>query len=325
MVPKTISNPKRKFVSQFTYCLESSRAMKSIALLLSVSIAFAGRSPAQNSVSNSSERTAVMAKDRAYEAAYAKADVKALADFFTADAQYTSEDGQTFNGRAAIEGSIRAAFQARKDAKLAINLDSVRALAPEVVIEKGSTTVTAKSGETSGAQYAAIYVKKDGEWKISQLIETALADISPHDQLSQLAWLVGEWEEADKSDDLAVHSQYVWARGGNFITRNVTVKRGDETTLEGWQIIGWDPIDNCIRSWTFDDEGGFAEGRWTREGQRWLLREKGIAPDGSRTAADNTFVKISDDRFTWESDNRTLDGNPQPGIPRIEINRVKGN
>ena len=100
--------------------------MKSIALLLSVLIALAGRSPAQDSASNSPEWTAVMAKDRAYEAAYAKADVKALADFFTVDAQYTSDDGQTFNGRAAIEGSIRAAFQARKDAKLAINLDSVR-------------------------------------------------------------------------------------------------------------------------------------------------------------------------------------------------------
>ena len=101
----------------------------------------------------------------------------------------------------------------------------MRVLSPEVVMEKGSTTVTAKNGETSGAQYAAIYVKKDGKWKISQLIETPLADVSPHDQLSPLAWLVGDWEEADKSDDLTVRSQYVWARGGNFITRNVTVKR----------------------------------------------------------------------------------------------------
>ena len=117
----------------------------------------------------------------------------------------------------------------------------------------------------------------------------------------------------------------MWARGGNFITRNVTVKRSGEATLEGWEIIGWDPIDNCIRSWTFDDEGGFAEGRWTREGKRWLLREKGVTPDGSRTAADNTFTKISDDRFTWESNNRTLDGDPQPGIARVEISRVKGN
>lgn len=299
--------------------------MKTIALFASLSAVLAGVSLAQDSADTSPEKVAVLANDRAYEAAYAKADVKAMADFFTEDAQYTSEDGRTFNGRAEIEGSIRAAFQARKGAKLAITLDSVRVLSPEVVLEKGSTAVAAKDGETDGALYAAIYVKKDGKWKISQLIETPQTDASPHDQLSRLAWLVGDWEEADKSDDLTVRSQYVWARGGNFITRNVTVKRGGETTLEGWQIIGWDPVDNCIRSWTFDDEGGFAEGLWTQEGQRWLLREKGVAPDGSRTAADNTFIKISDDRFTWESNNRTLDGNPQPGIPRIEINRVKGN
>ena len=299
--------------------------MKTIALFASLSAVLAGVSLAQDSADTSPEKAAVLANDRAYEAAYAKADVKAMADFFTEDAQYTSEDGRTLNGRAEIEGSIRAAFQARKGAKLAITLDSVRVLSPEVVLEKGSTAVTAKAGETDRAVYTAIYVKKDGKWKISQLIETPLADASPHDQLSPLAWLVGDWEEADKSDDLTVRSQYVWARGGNFITRNVTVKRSGETTLEGWEIIGWDPIDNCIRSWTFDDEGGFAEGRWTREGERWLLREKGVAPDGSRTAADNTFTKISDDRFTWESNNRTLDGDPQPGIARIEISRVKGN
>jgi len=298
--------------------------MKTIALLSSVTFALAALSLAQDSADNSPEKTAIMAADRAYETAYAKGDVRALADFFSDDAQYTSDDGQTFSGRAEIERSIKQAFQGNKGAKLAINLDSVRVLSPEVVIEKGSTTVTAKNGDTSGAQYAAIYVKKDGKWKINQLIETPLADISPHDRLSELAWLIGKWEEADKSDDVGVKSEYVWARGGNFITRNVTVSRGGDTTMEGWQIIGWDPIDRCLRSWTFDDEGGFSEARWTREGERWLQREKGITSDGDRTTADNTYTKLTSDRFTWESNNRTLNGDPQPGIPRIEINRVKG-
>ena len=108
-----------------------------------------------------------MANDRAYEAAYAKADVKALADFFADDAQYTADDGRTFDGRAAIEKSIAETFKARKGATLAINLDSVRVLAPEVVMEKGFTTVTAKNGTTNGAQYAAFYVKKDGKWWIA--------------------------------------------------------------------------------------------------------------------------------------------------------------
>jgi len=148
--------------------------------------------------------------------------------------------------------------------------------------------------------------------------------MTAHDQLSELGWLVGDWEDADKDDNLTVRSQYSWARGGNFLTRNVTVKRGTETTLEGWQLIGWDPIEGCIRSWTFDDEGGFSEARWTREGNRWLQRETGVTQDGGRTAADNTFSKVSDDRFIWESNNRSLNGLPQPAIGRIEINRVKG-
>jgi len=298
--------------------------MKMIALLALISAALAAASHAETTAENSPEKTAVMAIDRAFEAAYAKADAKAVADFFTEDAHYTSDDGRTFDGRAAIEDNLRAAFAKKNDAKLAILLDSVRLLAPDVLLERGSTTVTAKDGETNGALYTAVYVKKDGKWKISQLVETAQPDLTAHDQLSELGWLVGDWEDADKGDNLTVRSQNSWARGGNFLTRNITVKRGAETTLEGWQVIGWDPIEGCIRSWTFDDEGGFSEGRWTREGDRWLQRETGITPDGSRTTADNTFSKLSNDRFTWESNNRTLDGAPQPSIGRIEIGRVKG-
>ena len=169
-----------------------------------------------------------------------------------------------------------------------------------------------------------MHVKKDGKWKISQLVETPAPVVTAGERLSELAWLVGDWNEADKDAGMTVKSHYQWARGGNFISRNVTVKRGDEPVLEGWQIIGWNPVDESIRSWTFDDEGGFTDGRWTRDGQRWLVRETGYASDGSRTTADNTLTKVGPDRLTWESSNRTLDGEPQPGIGRIEINRVKG-
>ena len=71
-------------------------------------------------------------------------------------------------------------------------------------------------------------------------------------------------------------------RAAGIFTRSVTVKRAGDVTLEGWQIIGWDPIEERIRSWTLTaSEGGFAEGYFTREGSRWLLQETGVAPDGS--------------------------------------------
>jgi uncharacterized protein (TIGR02246 family) len=292
-----------------------------VALIL---VAFASATFAQEAADTPPEQGAVVASDRAYEAAYASGDAKALVDFFTDDAEYTAEDGRTFKGRSEIEQTIRAALLERKGGNLAINMESVRVLAPEVLLEKGTTTVTPNNGDLSESLFAAIYVKKDGEWKISQLIESPKPATTPHERLAELAWLIGKWAETDEANDLTVDSEYLWARGGNFITRNVTVKRAGETTLEGWQIIGWDPLEERIRSWTFDGEGGFAEGSWTRQGERWLVRETGVTPDGSRTGAENTITRLGPDRFTWESNNRTLDAEPQPSIDRIEINWVMG-
>ena len=297
--------------------------MKTIALATAIAIALPNACFAQAQEGTPPEQAAVVANDRAYEAAYAKGDVKAMADFFADSADYITEDGRTFSGREAIEGAIQSGLVENRGSKLTINADTVRVLGPECVLEKGSTIVTTKTGNTSGSLYTAIHEKKGGKWKISQLIESPLPEITPRDRLAEFEWLIGEWEETDKTDDLTVRSQYLWARGGNFMTRNVTVRRAGNVTLEGWQIIGWDPLEECLRSWTFDGDGGFAEGRFTRDGNRWLLRETGVAPEGSRNSADITITKVNADRFFWESNNRTLDGEPQPAISRLEINRVK--
>jgi uncharacterized protein (TIGR02246 family) len=270
------------------------------------------------------EMAAVLANDRAYEDAYAKADVAALAAFFTEDAEYTSDDGRTFSGNAAIKACLDDAFRTRKGSRIFIRADSVKPITPDVVVEKGSTTLVSSDGDEVDALFTAVHVKKDGKWKISELVETPAPEIPPSARLSELSWLVGKWREADKEAGVTIQSSYQWANGGCFITRNVTVKRGEDPVLEGWQIIGWDPVAEAIRSWTFDDAGGYSEGVWTREGQRWLIRESGYSGDGSRTSADQTITKAGDDRFFWESGNRTLDGDPQPGIGRIEISREKG-
>src|SRR4029077_20042517 len=60
------------------------------------------------------EETAVAAVDRAYEAAFAKGDAKAVADMFTEDAEFTSDEGRLVSGRAAIEAMSKASFQSNK-------------------------------------------------------------------------------------------------------------------------------------------------------------------------------------------------------------------
>jgi uncharacterized protein (TIGR02246 family) len=296
-----------------------------VALITMLPVGFSlGQESGKEAAPVSAEMADVSASERAYEEAYAKGDVAAMAAFFTDDAEYTSDDGRNFNGKPSIEACLRDAFKVNKGARLSIDITSVKSIAPEVMIEKGMSSVVSKTGEVTGSLYTAVQVKKDGKWKISQLVETPLPEMSVGDRLAELTWLIGSWQEADKEAGVTVHSSYQWARGGSFITRSVTVKRGDDAVLEGWQIIGWDPVQGGIRSWTFDDAGGYSEGRWTREGQRWLVRESGYAPDGSRSSADQTITKTTDDRFFWQSDNRTLDGDPQPSIARIEISRQRG-
>ena len=122
--------------------------MKTIIAISLITACSAGFSPGQDAAKQSTEMAAVAANDRAYEAAYAKADIKALADFYAEDVSYTAEDGSILNGRDAVEASLGAALAANKGAKLTIHLDSVRVLAPEVVVEKGSTTVVSRTART---------------------------------------------------------------------------------------------------------------------------------------------------------------------------------
>jgi uncharacterized protein (TIGR02246 family) len=140
--------------------------------------------------------------------------VKALADFFTDDAEYTAEDGRAFKGGAEIEETIRAALLAKKGGNIAINVDSVRVLAPEVLVEKRATTVTAKNGDVSESLYTAIHVKKGRqvEDQPARRVADAGGDAARSAGGARVAgWRMGGSRQ-DKAGDLTVHSQYQWAR-----------------------------------------------------------------------------------------------------------------
>ncbi|MCC6353932.1 MAG: SgcJ/EcaC family oxidoreductase [Verrucomicrobiae bacterium] len=256
-----------------------------------------------------------------YEAAFGKGDAKALAAMFAEDVEFTDEDGVTVVGREVMEGILRKAFARNKGAKFAIQIDSVRALGPDVAVERGTTLTTSSDGAQTTSAYTAVRVRKDGKWLIGQLVESPPPAPAPGEMLSGLAWMVGTWKEKD--GDAEVETKVDWAKGGNFLTRTIKVTHAGEVTLEGWQIIGWDAAREQIRSWLFDSGGAVMEGVWTADAQGWLIRQVGTLPDGGRMSSDNTMRRVGDDKFIWESTNRTLDGEPQPNLPKIEATRVK--
>jgi uncharacterized protein (TIGR02246 family) len=257
---------------------------------------------------------------RKYEEAYNKGDAKTLAGLYSDDIYYVDQDGADVKGRDAMEQLLAENFKQNPGAKLAITTEEIKQLAPDIRMSRGLATVTLTNGTTNTTRFTTTQVKKGDQWEISQLTETEAPPLSPSSRLEVLGWLVGTWQ--DKSEDQTVEQKVNWAGDKNFLVRTYKVKGADQSETDGWEIIGWDPIGRQIRSWIFDSNGGFGEATWATDGDDWLIRASNILPDGSRSTAENVLTKVDDNKFTWESQNRTLNGDPRPSIDKIEVQRV---
>jgi uncharacterized protein (TIGR02246 family) len=258
---------------------------------------------------------------RKYEEAYNKGDAKTLAGFYSDDVDYIDQDGAEVKGRDAMEKLLSDNFEQNPGVKLAITTEEVKQLTPDVRVSRGFATVTPANGAATTTRYTLVKVKKGDHWEISQMNEREAPPQSAYSKLEALEWLVGTWQ--DKAGDQIVEAKFNWAGDKNFLVRTIHVK-GNQSTTDGWEIIGWDPVRQQIRSWIFDSNGGFGESTWVNNGEDWLIRASNVLPDGSRSTAENVLTKVDDNKFTWESQNRTLNGDPQPSLDKIEVQRAAG-
>ena len=139
-------------------------------------IAFAAEPGATPSpqVANSSalEIQSITQLDKDYEAAYNRGDANAVAAFYTNDAEYVDEGGNVVSGRDDIDKLLAEEFTTNPGAKLEIDVKSVRLLSPDVLVEEGIATIAAPGGPQGASRYVAVYIKRAGNWKISQLTQT---------------------------------------------------------------------------------------------------------------------------------------------------------
>ena len=257
-----------------------------------------------------------------YVEAYNKGDAKTLAGFYADDVDYIDQDGAEVKGRDAMQKLLADNFQQNPGAKLAITTEEVKQLTPDVEVSRGFATVTPANGAATTTRYTLVKVKKGDHWEISQLNEREAPPLSAYSKLAALEWMVGTWQ--DKSGDQTIQAKINWAGDKNFLVRTINVQGGDQSVTDGWEIIGWDPVRQQIHSWIFDSNGGFGEATWANNGEDWLIRASNVLPDGSRSTAENVLTKVEGNRFTWESQNRTLNGEPQPSLDKIEVQRVAG-
>jgi hypothetical protein len=74
--------------------------------------------------------------------------------------------------------------------------------------------------------------------------------------------------------------------------------------------IGWDPANETIRSWVFDSLGGFGEGSWRRDGNRWTVESTGVLPDGRTGSSTDVWEFVDENSYVWRSTDREIDGQP---------------
>jgi uncharacterized protein (TIGR02246 family) len=251
--------------------------------------------------------------------AYNEKDAKAVGTLFTADAEIEDEDGSVTRGRDAIVERFSGIFKEGKSNKLTVETDSLRFLGTDVAIEDGTASLsTGADTPPETNQYSVIYARQAGRW-LHARVRDEPPDDDPHEQLTDLAWMLGDW--VNESDDALVHTHVEWSKDGNFLLRDFDMKVEGRIALSGTQRIGWDAQRKQFRTWVFDDRGGFAEGLMSRDGDRWVIKSTGVRSDGQAVSVTSAVTVLGKDRLLWETSDRTLGGEAIPDTDRFTLVR----
>jgi uncharacterized protein (TIGR02246 family) len=261
------------------------------------------------------EEAAIRKGFAAYLAAYARGDTDAVLEMWTHDAEFIDDDGKVYRGRHILAPMFKKSLPSFKGYKITGKLTSVSIVSPDVALVEGVQTFTPPQGEPDDNRFTAVLVKTDGHWRIRSahdLTPESDGDTVAGRHLRELDWLVGEW--VSKSKNSSVHLKVSWALNKAFLMMEYEVKHKEGAGSKVAQWIGWDPVTEQVKSWVFDDQGGYGEGLWTRDGNSFSSEAVGVLPDGTSGSALNIVKYQDDNTFTWQSLRREADGQPLPDV-----------
>jgi uncharacterized protein (TIGR02246 family) len=294
--------------------------MRSFVATLFAAVVCSGALGQQPTVTASDDEAAIRAAIASYVDAYNRGDAQAVAEHWSDGGEWVTPNGDRVSGREAIEKAMGEVFAESKDTKIEVVEPRIRFVTPDVAIEEGGVSVTSPGEPTTKAAYIAVHVKRDGAWKLNTVRETELPETaSVAEELAALNWMVGDW--VDSNDEGTTETSIQWTKNNAFLTGTFRVSAPGMEDLEGTLLIGWDPEAGAIHSWMFDFDGGFGEGVWTRDGNRWIVDFSQVLPDGRRGSCSNVYTLIDADRYTWQSVNREVDGEALPDAGEVIVAR----
>jgi uncharacterized protein (TIGR02246 family) len=292
-----------------------------IVLTLLAAVSFVGCVQAQQN--EKTDEQAIRNVVQEYQEAYNRQDATKLSELWSSDATYINPvTGETAEGRKAIEKLFQEKFAQGQQKHLEIVIKSIEFPNSDEAIENGIMKVTVSGQPSRQIAFKLGYIKENDKWLVNAIKEIELQEApSNFEQLKDLAWLVGKWQDSDDNVDIFFDNQ--WDKYKNFITQHFKMKIYGQDDLEGKQIIVWDPVKDVIRSWVFDSDGGFGEGTWEKGDKSWYSTMHFTLSDGRVASSINIYTPIDDHSYTFASTEREVDGEILPDMDPVTVEKIE--
>lgn len=254
--------------------------------------------------------------------AFNNRDAAAVAANWSAEGEYIRNDGEPVRGRAEIEKGYAEFFKTLKGKpKLEVQADGLRFTSADTAVSEVTLRLKNEEGEALGSSWRnTLLVREGGQWKVA-IVQEWDRDEGLDVSLKELDWLIGTWHVASK--DREVTTAYEWGEDKVSIRGKYTVKEGAKVIESGTQMILKDNAAGAIHSWTFQSDGGFGDGLWTREGKKWTVDFYGVTPEGRKLTATAIYLRVDADTYSWQSVDQAVDGDLIPDTKPIKVTRKK--
>ena len=252
-----------------------------------------------------------------------KGDAQALSSFWTQDAQFTNPTtGEVLKGKEEIAQYLQQREQEILERHLQFSFKPVNTTFPasDKAVVEGIVEITDKGVLIQRNARKVELVKQQGEWYINNVREIEVAPPPPvFSNLKDLEWMIGTWK--DKDQDVTITSTVKWDKFKNFIIQNFKMDVYGVEAMEGIQIIGWDPVDETIRSWVYDSDGGFGEGTWSKKDKDWSVAMDYVLSDGNEGKATNIYSNINGKSYSYSSVDRSINDEALDNINPVTVEK----
>lgn len=268
------------------------------------------------------DETEVRRAIESYVAAFNQRDWTQVGTLWTEEGVHSDRDsGRRVEGRQKIVAEFTALMESQPNLRLSARIARVRFIRADVAQAEGQSMLETPGADPLVSAFSAILVNQEGRWWIDSIEEGDLpVSRSPREVLRELEWLVGHW--VDESEGGRVETSIRWAANQSFLLRSFEARDRQGLVHQGTQVIGFDPRSREIRSWTFDSEGSFGDGVWSKNGDAWLIRSSQTLADGRASSGTFVLKRPDDNTMTLQLIGHEIEGEPQPASEIARVVRV---